>query len=206
MFQAPRSRFIQAVLLANLVMYLAANAARPLVIGLFGLIPERVLYMPWMLVTNMFIHADFWHLFTNMFFGLFMFGSYLERIIGERKFMKVYFAGGLAGGLAYMGMSFIFGIPQPHIPAIGASGAVFGVIGALVMLRPNMVIYFNLFFPMKLWIFATIYVLYSLIALPGNFDAGVAHAAHLGGLFIGLYLGKSLKVPEVPTYTHIKYY
>lgn len=204
--RGPIPRFIQALLLANAAMFLAANASGGAIIQYLGLIPARLHYMPWMLFTNMFLHMGFWHLFANMFFGVYMFGSYLEGIIGQKRFIRTYFLGGLAAAVFYSAISLTIGIPDPRQPAIGASGAVFAVIGALVTLRPNMIIYLNLFFPMKLWVFAGLYMAYSIFAFPSS-AGGVAHSAHLGGLLIGLWMGKKYKSSlERPVYTQIRYY
>ncbi len=201
------TRFIEALLLVNAVMFLVTNASHDLVVYNLGLVPAKLWFMPWMIFTNMFIHYDIWHLFSNMFFGVFMFGTYLERIIGKKRFIRTYFLGGLAASIFYALLSLGIGIPDPRIPAIGASGAVFAVIGALVMLRPNMIIYLNFFFPMKLWVFAGLYMLYSLFAFPASAAGGIAHSAHLGGLLVGLWMGRKYKTSiERPVYSQVKYY
>ncbi len=199
-----RGRVIEYLILANAFMFMVTVAVPELAIRYLAVTPDRVLQMPWTLVTNMFVHAGVMHLFFNMFFGVLMFGGYLERIIGEREFLRVYFLGGLAAALFYVLLALGFGFPDPSTPAVGASGAVFAVIGALVMLRPNMQIFLYFLFPMPLWVFAGFYVLYSIFAIPTM--GGVAVSAHLGGLLAGLYFGLKNKGGGEPEYQYVRYY
>ncbi|MCK4968851.1 MAG: rhomboid family intramembrane serine protease, partial [Candidatus Aenigmarchaeota archaeon] len=104
-------------------------------IPVFALVPEQIYSAPWMLVTSMFLHLDIMHLFQNMF-ALAFFGILLEKIIGSKRFLSLYFAAGIAGSLA----SIVF---YPHATSLGASGAIMGVIGALATLRPKLVLYFG---------------------------------------------------------------
>ncbi|MFH1055412.1 MAG: rhomboid family intramembrane serine protease [Candidatus Altiarchaeota archaeon] len=200
-----KAKVIEYLIIINAFMFIVRLAASEFTFNYLALTPAYVAQMPWTLITNMFIHADFMHIFFNMFFGLFMFGTYLERIIGEREFTKVYFIGGVAAALFYIFMSLAFGLPDPRTPAVGASGAIFAAMGALVILRPNMTIYFSLIFPMPLWVFAGFYILYSIFAIPAMGTEAVT--AHLGGLIAGLILGLQYKkAPSQPEYTHIRYY
>jgi membrane associated rhomboid family serine protease len=106
----------------------------------FALVPELVLSgkTVWSLVTSMFLHASFFHLFANMF-SLFFIGNFLEKIIGRKRFFWVYILSGLLGGIFYIGASFIFG--NLSVPAVGASGAIFGLLGVLAVLVPRSKIY-----------------------------------------------------------------
>jgi membrane associated rhomboid family serine protease len=202
-----RSMVIEYLILANAFMFIVRLAAPKLVLMYLALTPAYVLTMPWTLVTNMFIHADISHIFFNMFFGVFMFGTYLERLIGEREFTRVYLLGGVAAALFYVFMSLVFRIPDPLSPAIGASGAVFAVIGALVVLRPNMRIFLYFLFPMPLWVFASFYILYSVFMIPAMGTGGVAITAHLGGLIAGLAFGRRFKGRVQPQeYAYVRYY
>ncbi|MBD3388479.1 MAG: rhomboid family intramembrane serine protease [Candidatus Altiarchaeales archaeon] len=208
MYRMFRSRVLEYIILANAFMFIVRLAAPGFAIDYLALTPAYVLRMPWTLLTNMFIHADLMHIFFNMFFGVWMFGTYLQRIIGEKEFTKVYFAGGVAAAFFYIFMSLAFGIPDPRTAAVGASGAVFAVIGTLVVLKPNMTIYFNFFFPMPLWVFASFYLLYSIFAIPAMGDGGgVAVTAHLGGLIAGFIFGQKYKKGHrEPEYTYVRYY
>jgi membrane associated rhomboid family serine protease len=92
----------------------------------------------WTFLTSMFFHANLFHLFANMF-SLFFVGKFLEKLIGKRRFLGVYIISGLVGGLFYVLASLIY--KNPNIPAVGASGALFGLVGVLAVLVPKSRIY-----------------------------------------------------------------
>jgi len=132
----------------------------------------------WQLVTYMFLHSvsDPWHIIFNMLV-LWMFGSEVEKAMGTRKFLTMYFTAGIFAG--------IFGcLFTPNNPILGASGAIFAVEIAFAMFYPNATIIFFVF-PIKakylVTIFAGITVFNCLMPTGGN----VAHFAHLGGLLYG---------------------
>ncbi len=131
---------------------------------------------PWTLITAIFLHADYLHLFYNML-ALAMFGLVLENIIGSRKFLVVFFAAGLAANI----VSIFF-----YDNVLGASGAIFGVIGTLVVIRPRMIA-FALGVPMPMIAAAA---LWALLDLGGVFyPTNIANAAHLAGLVAGITFG-----------------
>jgi membrane associated rhomboid family serine protease len=207
LFAGRMSESIKYIIAANAFMFIVRLAAPEFTIGYLAITPAFVLLMPWTIFTNMFVHADFMHIFFNMFFGVYMFGGYVNRLMGDRSFLKLYFGGGLFAALFYVFLSLAFGIPNPMTPAVGASGAVYALIGALVALQPNMTIYFNLFFPMPLWLFAAFYLFYSIFALPTGAGGGIAVSAHLGGLIAGYVFGMMYKRrPHQPQYIHTRYY
>jgi membrane associated rhomboid family serine protease len=80
----------------------------------------------WQLVTSMFTHVDLWHLAMNLF-ALFLFGPALERIMGRVRFLLVYFLGGLTGSVV------VFWLSNPDGATLGASGALYAVLGALIV-------------------------------------------------------------------------
>jgi len=206
-YGARKSRAIEYLILANGVMFILTLAAPRLAGQYLALTPAYVLSQPWTIITSMFVHADFWHIFFNMFFGLYMFGMYLENIIGEREFLKVYFAGGIAAGIFYVLLSLLFGLPNPLTSAVGASGAIYAIIGTLMVLRPNMPIYFYLVIKMPLWLFGSLYFLYSLLAVPTGLSGNIAVTAHVGGLIAGLIFGQIYRnMPQKPQYTYVQYY
>jgi len=194
---------VQVLIATNILVFMIELVNTNWVIENFGLQPASILQSPWTVLTSMFIHADFMHILYNMF-ALFMFGLYLERIIGEKWFLRVYFIGGLFASLSYLFTSLAFGIPNPAVYAVGASGAIFAVMGALVILRPNMTILFNFFIPMPLYIWAIMYV---IIALPSMFSpiGGIAHNAHLGGLVAGILFGYYFRKRTHEVYVHDSY-
>ena len=148
---------------------------------IFGFHPAIFLEQPWTIITNMFIHDGIWHIFANMF-TLYFFGSYLVRLVGERNFLLIYFIGGILGNIFYAFIS------TPPLPAVGASGAVFALAGALTVLRPReRVFVFPIPAPIPLW-GAVLGGFLILSILPG-----IAWQAHLGGLVFGLVAGYLLK-------------
>lgn len=141
-------------------------------------------FYPWQLVTYLFMHADFWHIFLNMF-ALWMFGMELENIWGSRKFMAYYFMCGIGAGLANLLIAPLF--TTINVPTVGASGAVYGILVAFGMLFPDRPIYMYFLFPIKAKYFVAIYILIELFSVGSN--SGIAHVAHLGGGFVGfIYL------------------
>jgi len=93
----------------------------------------------WTLITCMFMHGSFFHLFANMF-SLFFIGNFLERIIGRKRFFGVYIISGIIGGAFFVLASLIMG--DVNTSAVGASGAIFGLLGVLVLLVPYSKVYF----------------------------------------------------------------
>ena len=160
----------------DIALWLGSSVA-PNMIPLFGLSPALVLSKPWTLVTSIFLHGSFGHIFGNMF-TLYFYGRYVTELLGERRFLAIYFVGGIVGSITYVLLG-----PQLSL-AIGASGAVFTLGGVLVVLRPQVkVIVFPIPIPVPLWV-ATLAGFLIVSFLPG-----VAWQAHLGGLVFGLAAG-----------------
>ena len=137
----------------------------------------------WTFLTSMFMHAGFFHLFVNMFSMLFI-GNLIERIIGKKRFISFYLLAGLFAGFLFVLVSLFF--PSENVYAVGASGAIFGLIGLLMVLTPNLPVYI-MFIPipikMKYAAPAMLFILW-LISFFGNVPVG--NTAHLGGLIAGL--------------------
>ena len=160
----------------NLVLLIGTAIASDL-ISFVGLQPASFLQRPWTIVTSLFIHSGLWHIIANML-ALHFFGSYLSRLVGESKLLIVYFCGGIAGSVL-----FIFLAP-PYSIAIGASGAVFALGGALTVMRPKLRVFiFPIPVPLPLWSA----VIGGFLIL--SFFPGIAWQAHLGGLVFGLIAG-----------------
>jgi membrane associated rhomboid family serine protease len=101
----------------------------------------------WTLLTSMFMHAGFFHLFVNMF-SLYFLGTFLERIIGKKRFLGLYVVSGLFAGIFFSLLAFIFGngigarlFGSPETFAVGASGAIFAIAGVLALLTPRNKVY-----------------------------------------------------------------
>ena len=138
------------------------------------------MFSPYQLVTHMFTHGGIGHILFNMF-ALWSFGSMLERVWGPKRFLIFYLACGLAAGVAQLFLS--------DSPAVGASGAIMGLLAAFAYLFPNtQLIIFPVPVPVKAkW---AIMVIAAIDLFGGVYPTGsnIAHFAHLGGLVMGLIL------------------
>ena len=143
---------------------------------LFILDAGLALTRPWVLLTAIFLHSNLVHLLYNLF-GLALFGIILEDIIGTRKFLKLFFIAGLAASL----ISLPF-----YTRVLGASGAVFGIIGMLAILRPRMVIWLY-GMPMPMFIALMVWAAIDIFGI--FFPSGTANIAHLAGLAAGIMFG-----------------
>jgi membrane associated rhomboid family serine protease len=149
------------------------------------------LQRPWGLITSMFTHYDFTHILFNML-TLYFFGSYLLKMLGTKKFLIIYFGGGVLGGVFLVLLGTLMG---DYSAAIGASGAIFALGGTLAFLMPQMKVYIMFIpIPVPLWI--------AVIGggLIMSFLPGVAWEAHLGGLVFGLAAGYIIKRQRKQTY------
>ncbi len=151
--------------------------------------------MPWQIVTYMFLHGGFMHLFGNML-GLYFFGSELEYRLGSRRFLLLYLGTGMLGGLGWLGLS-----AGSNAICIGASGAVFGVIGTFAALYPHRQITLLVFYVLPVTLtartLAIIFGAISLLLLRSN-AGGIAHAAHLGGGVAGYIYGMRIGGTRYP--------
>ena len=141
-------------------------------------------FWPWQLVTYGFLHVDMLHLFFNML-GLWMFGSEIERLWGDRRYMQFLLASMVSAALVQLVWSAMIG---SRSPTIGASGALFGVLLAFGMLFPNRTVMLLIPpIPMKAKVLVAIYGALELFAgLSGR--TGIAHFAHLGGMLGGFLM------------------
>lgn len=173
----------QALLIANVVIFLAEAIAEEALIGLFALWPIGPSFYPWQLVTYSFLHGSMLHLFFNML-ALYMFGSDIERIFGRRRYIAYYLTCVLVAALMQLLVSALSG--SPPYPTLGASGGVFGILLAFALYFPHRII--MLIFPpipMPAWLFVMLYGLIELYLGVTGTQAGVAHFAHLGGMLGG---------------------
>lgn len=167
---------LAAVCIAVFVLQLAF----PQITDNLALVSAEALQKPWMFLTSIFLHGGLEHLLYNMF-ALALFGSILEKIIGGRNFLTIFFVSGL---LASFG-SFFF-----YEASLGASGAIFGLLGALAVLRPKMIIWLY-GIPMPMFFAIFIWAAGDLIGL--FYPSGIANAAHLAGLAVGIAFGLKLR-------------
>jgi membrane associated rhomboid family serine protease len=163
-------------LIALNVLIFVITLLRREAVYFLALTPAYLSQQPWTIVSAMFVHANFLHILVNMI-SLYFLGSFLFRAAGERSFLAVFFLGGLTGNALYV-------LLGPSLtPAVGASGAVYALGGALAVIVPRVpVIVFPIPVPMPLWV--AILIFFVLSFLPG-----IAWQAHLGGLLLGLVAG-----------------
>lgn len=169
------------VLIGFTILVTLATTVNPRLLVQLGLSPATWERRPWTILTSMFVHAGLWHVALNML-SLYFFATYLADLVGTLRLFLVYFLGGILGGILYV-------LLAPHFSiAVGASGAIFALGGALAVLQPKMrVIFFLIPTPMPLWLS----ILGSFVVL--SFLPGVAWEAHLGGLLFGLASGYAFK-------------
>ena len=166
------SRWVGRLIAVNVIVLLLQS--NPFVTFWMEFRPVWVLWRPWTVVTYMFAHAGFWHLFWNMF-GLWIFGPRVEMRLGGPRFLGLYFASGLAAALAQ-------GFFAPEAAMIGASGAVFGVTLAFAYWWPRERIYIWMVLPVEAWLLVTIYAGLNLWEGVTRTGGEVANFAHLGGI------------------------
>ncbi len=173
--------WVLRLIIANTVVWLASLAV-PAIREWLAFIPALTLVRPWTIITYMFVHGGFFHLFFNMLV-LFFFGPPLESMWGGKEFMRFYIVSGLGGAL----FSYLFAF---NAGVIGASAAIYGVMLAFAMNWPNMPIYIWGILPVKAkWLVAFLFAVSFLSIAGQTFGGGgrdhIAHFAHLGGFAAG---------------------
>lgn len=143
------------------------------------------------LVSAGFLHVDWNHLFFNMF-TFYFFSSSVSRSIGDTNMLLIYALSLVGGNL----LALLFNAKNPLYRAVGASGAVSGIVYASIALNPNMSLYLMFIpIPIPAWAFGVGFILYSLYGMGRNSD-NIGHEAHLGGALTGLLVTLFL-VPEI---------
>lgn len=141
------------LIFVNLIFFIIVSvliAYNPKFVEYLALQPASILqgkYL-WTLVTHMFMHANLLHLFFNMF-SLYFIGTFLERIIGRKRFLVFYLTSGIVAGVFFTLLAGFFGgsdigsriFGSPLISGVGASGAIFGLLGVLAVLVPRSKVY-----------------------------------------------------------------
>lgn len=172
-------------------------------------------FRPYQLITHMFMHGNFWHLFFNMF-ALYMFGRILEEVWGSKRFFIYYFFTGLGAAFLHLivmnieinsliakmdpqqvkalmqGKNFV-DIQMRDLnlmintPTVGASGAIYGLLLAFGMMFPNAILYLYAAIPIKAKYLVMIFIAIELfLGFLNRTGDNVAHFAHLGGMLFGL--------------------
>ena len=133
----------------------------------------------WTLVSSLFLHGDFTHLFGNMVF-LYIFGNTIENELGDKWVLIPFFIGGVASFL----LSTLF--YDPTVPMIGASAAIFTLTAIVMLLKP---LQFSFYFLMPLGLVAIIYFSYNLLAVQMGMQGNVSYVGHIIGFSIGVPFG-----------------
>lgn len=148
------------------------------------------------LITGGFLHGSFTHLAFNLITLLF-FGPPLESILGGVGFLIVYFGAELTAHA----LSLVMHAHDPNYAAVGASGAISGVLFGYCLFAPFSMLYIFFAVPMPAIVFAVLYVVFSIYAMrttAGGTGGGIAHEAHLGGALGGLILTIIVEPQSIP--------
>ena len=194
----------RSLLIINVIMFVATLVNEPFMIKTFAMFyPASPLFRWWQPLTHMFMHGGWWHILFNMY-TLVMFGMVVERVLGTKKFLILYFVTGLGAVALHTGVEWLDirrlaasasmvaqsdVIDMLRTPMVGASGAVYGVLVAFAMLYPEarMTLIFP---PVTLdakWMVAIFIGIELITGITGT-QVGIAHFAHLGGALFGFLL------------------
>lgn len=169
----------------------------------FALWPGRILggEAVWGAFTSIFLHANMLHLLFNAIV-LFQFGLMLERVIGGKNLLMIFLVSGAIGSFAHIAICAAMPSFGLYGYALGASGAIFGLLGALAILEPNIKV-FMMFPPMALPIGQAVVVSILFMSLVFGVNGGIAHDVHAAGLAAGAALGFYFKgkIRRDPDYT-----
>ena len=195
------------LIIINVIIYLATLVNENFMIGTFALFyPTSPFFRWWQVVTHMFMHGGFWHIFFNMY-TLLIFGCVVERYLGPKKFLLFYFVCGFGAVALHLGVEYlqiqsfmesaaagnasaVQSIQEIKMtPTVGASGAIYGVLMGYAMLFPESRMTL-LFPPVTLsakWM-VVVFAAIELVTGVTGWASGIAHFAHLGGMLIGWLL------------------
>lgn len=185
----------------NILMFIATLVNENFMVTNFAMFyPASPFFKPWQILTHMFMHDGFWHIFFNMY-SLLMFGSILERSLGPKKFLIFYFVTGLGAVALHTGVEWMQArvfIANGDVDAyqrllvtttLGASGAIYGVLIGFAMLYPQARL--TLIFPPIPMTAKWLVIIFAAIELFSGINGiqeSVAHFAHLGGMLFGWLL------------------
>jgi hypothetical protein len=137
-------------------------------------------FQPYRFLSSVFLHGSLTHLLYNLF-ALGLFGSILEKLAGGKRFLFVFFLSGLLASLVSVNF---------YERSLGASGAIYGILGALTIIRPKMMVWAS-GFPLPMFLAAVVWTLGSVmgIFIPSN----IGHIAHLSGIIAGFVFGAAIR-------------
>lgn len=193
----PGMSYATILIIANVLFFLAfyislAFTSESRAVSLVALMPSVVLTGShvWTFVTSMFMHAGLGHLFVNMVSLMFI-GNFVEKLIGKKRFLWLYFGGGLFAGLFFVLVALATG-SDLNVFAVGASGAIFALGGLLAVMTPRLPVLVFFIIPMPMWA-AMGFLMVALWGLSLGLGLPVGNVAHLGGLIVGLGYGFYLR-------------
>jgi hypothetical protein len=176
--------FSGLIILICIVVFLLDHISNGFLSMYLAFNPHYVMQRPWTLLTYMFVH-DYYninHLLLNMFV-LFFFGMELERRVGEVKFLEIYILSGIVAALGQMMISGGF--------QVGASGAIYGVMGCLAIIAPEIQVLLLFVIPLSIRAAVVLYALIDFLFVGASDNIG--HMAHITGLLVGLAFGLLMK-------------
>lgn len=184
MFRAPPPT-TQTLIGLNVIAYALQGLIGGELFAHLALWPIGAEFAPWQILTYGFLHGSLMHLLFNMF-GLYMFGSDIESVWGQRRFLIYYLTCIITAAIAQLTVTWMTG---SIYPTVGASGGVFGLLLAFGMMFPRRIVVLLIPpIPMPAWLFVTLYGVIELyLGITGS-ASGVAHFAHLGGMVGGYVL------------------
>ncbi len=183
---------VQMLLIANIAAYAIEYFFRFPLSNLCALHANWwVTFSVWQLITYQFVHQGLGHLLSNMM-GLYFLGPETERTLGTNRFFALYFLSGVLGGLGWSLLS-------PYGTCVGASGAIFGILGAYAALYPNreLILIFLPFVPIKAWVFVLLLGAYEFMHTLAGPGGHIANAAHLGGGIAGYIYATIVAHPDI---------
>lgn len=182
----------QGLIFANVAIFLLEMSGGMSLFSTFALWPPTSgpsaapPFQLWQLITYSFLHANFAHIFFNMF-ALYMFGGDVERLFGSRFFAAFYFVSVLSAAVCHLVITTWMGADPA--PTVGASGGIYGVLLAYGLYFPNRQLMLLIPpIPMRARTFVIVYAVIELVMGVTGTAAGVAHFAHLGGMVGGFLM------------------
>lgn len=176
-------------ILTLIVIVFLLEYSVPRFMDMFALVANAMFTEPWRIITSMFMHANEFHLLVNAMV-LFFFGAELERRLGSKKFIEIYFVSGVVAALGFGLHGLTIGDPAQM--AVGASGALFGVFATLAVIAPQIRVLAFFVIPLKIRQALVLFALFDIFMLTQG-SIPIASSAHLSGLATGLVYGYLLK-------------
>lgn len=189
---------ISRIIIINIIIYVLINLLKIFGMGsgtaFFDIVrnglslpsdPSSLIKQPWSLVTHMFLHVGFWHIFWNMLL-LYWFGRIVGDLLGDKKILPIYIISGIFGGIVYILSDWFFpGGSGGNAYALGASAAVMAILWTAASTSPDYLINLILLGPVRIKYVALALTFFDLISTTGNVNTG-GHWAHLGGALWGM--------------------